>query len=188
MDSEHRRAPAATGREFVALTPGFTLTTLAKLTAPTGDYTSARIINLGANRWAVQLGAPLAYYLGATFVDPRLTTFELVPSVTFFTDNDDPNGAETISQKPLFRLEGHVTHNLHPKLWVSFDGLYNYGAMTTTDGVEDENTQSYLSLGGTAGLTLSRHLIVKATYGGVVARNESGGDGSMLRLAGVGVF
>jgi hypothetical protein len=77
---------------------------------------------------------------------------------------------------------------LHPKLWVSFDGLYNYGAMTTTDGVKDENTQSYLSLGGTAGLTLSRHLIVKTTYGGVVVRNESGGDGHMFRIAGVVVF
>jgi hypothetical protein len=180
--------PAATGEDFISLKPGFTLSALTKVTAPTGDYTSARIINLGANRWAAQLGAPMAYYIGGSFADARLTTFELLPSITVFSDNADPNGAEIVSQKPLLRLEGHVTHNLTRKLWVSFDGLYNRGAETTTDRVKDENKQASLALGGTAGVTVSPHFIVKATYGGVVARNASGGDGHMFRIIGSIVF
>jgi hypothetical protein len=180
--------PPATGKEFVALRPGLTISTLAKLTAPTGDYASSRTINLGAHRWGLQLGLPLAYYVGDSYVDARLTTFELVPSVTWFGTNDQPNGADRVDQKPLFRLEGHVTHNLSPKFWVSLDGLFNRGAETETDGVDDQNAQSALALGGTAAGTLTPHVILKATYGGVVARNASGGDGHMFRVIATVVF
>jgi hypothetical protein len=126
--------------------------------------------------------------MGRSYIDPRLTTFELVPSITFFTDNDETDGSASVGQAPLFRLEGHATHNLNPRLWVSLDGLYNYGAATTTDGVDDDNPQASLALGGTAAVTVTRHLILKATYGGVVARNDSGGDDYMIRVIGSVVF
>jgi hypothetical protein len=178
---------AATGKEFASTKPGFTFSTLARVTAPTGDYTSERVINLGANRWLLQVGTPIAYYVGDSILDPRLTTFELVPSVTFFSANDDPNGADRIEQKPLFRLEGHVTSNLDPRIWVSFDGLYGVGAATTTDGIADENTQSQLALGGTVSVTLNTHMSLKATYGTVV-RNEFGADGDMFRVIAAVLF
>jgi hypothetical protein len=31
-------------------------------------------VNLGQNRWALQLGLPLALYLGDSFLDPTLTS------------------------------------------------------------------------------------------------------------------
>jgi hypothetical protein len=51
--------PAAVGKGFAALWSGFTVSALTKVTAPTGDYTSDRIINLArtggsfssARRW-----------------------------------------------------------------------------------------------------------------------------------------
>jgi hypothetical protein len=43
---------AASGKEFVTVKPGFTVSTLVKVTLPTGDYDSSRVINLGVNHWA----------------------------------------------------------------------------------------------------------------------------------------
>ena len=180
--------PPLTGKEFATRKPGFTFGALAKLTTPTGEYSPEKVINLGANRWSYQLGTPITWYLGRSFVDPKLTTFELLPTVTFYTPNGDPKGADTTEQRPIFRLEGHVTRNLTQALWVSFDATSVYGGETATDGVDDDNYQRALMLGGTANLTLSRSVSVKVTYGEVVRRNDGGPDGQMFRVSGTLVF
>ena len=82
-------------------------------------------------------------------------TFELKPTITFFTTNDAPFGAEQQDQDPYFELEGHITRNLNSALWVSFDANYQYGSETTTNGVSDNNTRMNLQLGATVGVSLS---------------------------------
>ena len=180
--------PPLTGKDYATRKPGFTFGVLGKLLTPTGAYSPDKVINLGGNRWAFQLGTPITWYLGRSFVDPKLTTFELLPTVTFYTANGDPKGADSIEQRPIFRLEGHVTRNLTQALWVSFDATSVYGGETATDGVDDDNYQRALMLGGTANLTLSRSVSVKVTYGEVVRRNDGGPDGQMLRVSGTLVF
>ena len=180
--------PPLTGKEFATRKPGFTFGALAKLTTPTGEYSPDKVINLGANRWSYQLGTPITWYLGSSFIDPKLTTFELLPSVTFYTRNADPNGADTFEQKPLFRLEAHITRNLNKALWLSLDATWVYGGETTTDGVENDNAQRALMLGGTANFTFSRSTSLKVTYGEVVKRNDGGPDGHMFRVIRTVVF
>lgn len=181
-------SPALDIPAYLRHTPGFALGALVKVTAPTGRYDGTRAINLGANRWAFQVGAPLGYVVGTSMLDPRLTTLELLPSVTFFTANDDLPGADRKSQAAIFKLEGHVTHNLNKALWVGIDALYTVGGGTTTDGRSDDNRQSSLELGATLGLNLSKSFSLKATYGGVVARNDDGLDGTGFRLVATVLF
>jgi hypothetical protein len=173
---------------YLRHTPGFALGALVKATAPTGRYDGSKAVNLGANRWALQVGAPLGYVVGASMLDPRLTTFELLPSVTFFSANDDLLGAEKKSQAALFRLEGHVTHNLNQAVWIGVDALYTSGGSTTTDGRDDDNSQSSLEMGATVGVNLSKNFALKATYGEVVSRNDSGLDGRGFRLVATVLF
>ena len=180
--------PPLTGKDFATRKPGFTFGALAKLTTPTGAYSPDKVINLGANRWSYQLGTPITWYLGRSFVDPKLMTFELLPTVTFYTRNGDPKGADTLAQKPIVRLEGHITRNLTKALWLSFDATPVYGGETTTDGVENDNAQRALMLGGTANFTFSRSTSLKVTYGEVVRRNDGGPDGQMFRVIGTVVF
>ncbi len=180
--------PPLTGKDFATRKPGFTFGVLSKLTTPTGAYSPDKVINLGGNRWTFQLGTPMTWYLGRSFVDPKLTTFELLPTVTFYTRNGAPKGADTLEQKPTVRLEGHVTRNLTQALWVSFDATSVYGGETATDGVDDDNYQRALMLGGTVNVTLSRSTSVKVTYGEVVRRNDGGPDGQMFRVIGTVVF
>ncbi len=88
----------------------------------------------------------------------------------------------------MFKIEGHVTRNLNRALWIGVDTVFTAGGSATTDGIKDNNSQSSLELGATAGLNLSKSFLLKATYGGVVARNENGLDGSGFRLVATALF
>jgi hypothetical protein len=175
-------SPALALKDYVAFKPGFALGGMVRVTAPTGSYDSANAINLGANRWAFQLGAPMGFIIGDSFLDPSLMTVEMVPSVTFFTANNDPFRANQTTQAPLWRLEAHVTRNINRALWIGVDALGTTGGQAKTDGIENGTAKSSLELGATVGLALSKQFALKATYGGVVARNDSGLDGSGFRL------
>lgn len=175
-------SPALALKDYVAFRPGFALGGLVRVTAPTGAYDSAKAVNLGANRWAFQLGAPMGFIIGDSFLDPSLMTVEMVPSVTFFTANNDPFRANQTTQAPLWRLEAHVTRNINRALWIGIDALGTAGGQAKTDGVENGTGKSSLELGATVGMALSKRFALKATYGGVVARNDSGLDGSGFRL------
>jgi len=170
-------SPALDTPSYVKFQPGFALGILGKAYVPTGEYSSSKVLNLGANRWAFQLGVPMNYALGDSLIDPARTTFELTPAVMFFTDNG-PN-----SQKPLFTIEGHVAHNLSSRVWISADARARFGAETSTDGISANNAQSALALGGTIGFSVTQSLQLKATYGGIVTHNKDGPNGQMFRMA-----
>lgn len=174
--------PPLTLQEFVTYEPGYALGALVKVTAPTGSYDSDNFLNLGGNRWALQLGAPMGWYIGRSFLDPALATIELLPSVQFFTDNTNPRGASETGQDPMFRLEAHLTRNLNKAVWVSLDGLFLQGGATSTDGRDNDNAQRAFELGGTINVNFSTRSSVKLSYGGVVSRNDDGPDGTMVRM------
>ena len=55
----------------------------------------------------------------------RATFLEIFPSVSFFQDNDEATGAASLKeQDPLFQFESHLSHNFHPKFWMSADLRY----------------------------------------------------------------
>ena len=120
-------APSLSETAYETYRPGCALGLLTRLYAPTGAYDRSQLINLGSNRWAVQLGLPFVYYVAASFSDPALTSFELLPSVTFYGTNHQPYRASESTQAPVYQLEGHITRNLNSRLWVSLDGLFSYG-------------------------------------------------------------
>lgn len=175
-------SPAMTRQQYVQYKPGFSMGALVQATAPTGSYDQDKLLNLGTNRWAFRVGAPLGWTLGGSYVSPNLTTIEFVPSVTFYTDNDAPFRATNLSQKALFRLEGHVTHNFNRALWGSLDVTGNSGGSTTTDGVSNDNRKSWMGAGVTAGVNLSPKFGVTATYGGIIAGNDPAPDGDAFRF------
>lgn len=173
--------PSLPVEQYVRHEPGFTLGLLGKVLPPLGAYDSTKLVNLGANRFVYQVGAPMTYSIGASLTDPALTTFELLPTVTFFGGNDEPNGADHLGQKPMFGLEAHVTRNLGSTVWISADARYFNGGETETNGLDDGNPQEFLALGGSVNVAFNRRLSLKTTYGGIVARNDGGADGWMLR-------
>lgn len=174
--------PPLTAQNYASYKPGFAVGGLARLTLPTGEYDESKPANLGANRYSIQLGAPITFGFGESFLDPRLTTFDLLPSVTFFAYNEDPFNAGTVSQSTLYKLETHLTHNFNPGIWASIDGIYSYGGETETDGQSDDNKQRSFNMGATLGIQFSKSLGLKLSYGETVDRNDDGLDGEFVRL------
>jgi hypothetical protein len=175
-------SPSLQEKDYEAYRPGFALNLLTRVYLPTGSYDRTAPVNLGENRRALQLGLPLAYYLGESFQDRRLTTLELVPSVTWYGDNDEPPQGTRSSQAPLLQLEGHITRNLSPALWVSLDALFLRGADTTTDGVDNHNEQRSFALGVTASVAVSDTVAATLSYTDEVSRNGNSAKGRVIRL------
>lgn len=174
-------APALDAEEFASFEPDTALDLLFAVTAPTGEYSSDKAINLGSNRWSFRVGIPFLHYFQTGI--GQSTTLELQPSVTFFTENDEaPGSANKLEQDPVFRLEAHLTHDFNPMFWGSVDALFTTGGETSLDGVDQENTQDSLQAGLTLGAYFSKSTGVYATYGKVVKHNNNSQDGTGLRL------
>ncbi len=176
--------PALTLPEFAKYRQTFQLSGFISVVPPLGSYDSDRLLNLGTNRWAVRAGVPMVVPFG----NPRTTFLEVFPSVTIYTDNDDPGGGASLKeQAPLFQLENHLSHNFTPKLWGSLDLRYFGGGETTTDGIEDDNVINQVGGGFSVGFALSSAVSVQGTYGRRFTSGENK-ELQMLRLKVAYVF
>lgn len=179
---------ALQAEDYARHRPGPAVNLMGKLFFPTGRYSDERSINIGANRWALRIGVPVVYAIGEGMGDPELATVELMPTVTFFGENDDPFGADRSKQKPLFIFEGHLTRGFSPGFWGSIDLLWREGGEVAVDGIDTGNRQSALSLGATGVAGIGRNMSLRLSGGAVVARNEHGPNGWMLRTIFGAVF
>jgi len=173
--------PALKPAAYADHPPGLAVNLLAKIFFPTGKYSAERPVNIGANRWALRLGVPIVYAIGARMADPQLMTVEAMPTVTFYSANDQPLGASRTKQKPLFIFEGHLTRGFSRSFWGSLDLLWREGGEVKVDGVDAGNSQSALSLGTTGTFALPANLSLRLSAGKVIARNAHGPNGWMLR-------
>lgn len=180
-------APALKLPEFMKHEQGFQLYGLFGIYAPLGQYDGSKPVNLGTNHWGIRLGAPMVMPFGKP---TRPVTLEVNPTVTFFTDNNDPFGpAESVTQKPLIQVENHLSHNFTKDFWGSIDLRYQYGGETKTDGVENDNPLNQLGGGPTLGYQITPKFSVQGSYGRVLFKAGSDDSKSnMIRLRAVYVF
>ncbi len=175
-------SPAMTAQQFVAYKPDFSFGLLGELTLPVGEYDSDKLFNLGANRWAGQLGAVFAWYFGQSLLPGQVTSIELTPSVTIYGDNDDPNNAERLEQKPLYSLETNFTHDFNSRYWGSVDSLYIIGGATITDGVKADNETEKFVLGASIGAYLPNGFSLQLNYGKTLKVDSDGYNDHLVRV------
>jgi hypothetical protein len=181
-------APAVAPEAFAAFKPGFGLALLGRIFIPTGEYSAAKPVNLGSNRFAYQVGAPMVFAAGQSYRDPALMSLEILPTLTFYQHNDDPFGADRSSKDALFSVEAHLTRNLGRRVWVSADMLYRRGGETKTDGLADGNGMHGWSAGASLAFPFTAGTTVILTYEQVVERSDDGPDGWFFRTALVAPF
>lgn len=136
-----------------------------RIVTPTGQYDPTKLINYGNNRWAFkpEVGVSrrwdhwvLDWYAGAWFYT---TNHE------FFSRNQYSPGTNVQSQSPITAFEGHLSYDVKPRLWASFDGNFWVGGRTTRNGVQNPNSlQRNSRIGGTVSLPVSRHQALKVSY------------------------
>jgi hypothetical protein len=175
-------APALREKEYETYQPRFALSVLSRVYVPSGTYDRTAPVNPGDNRWSLQLGLPLSYYIGESFLDPALTSFELLPSVTWYGDNNEPQQGNHSSQAPLLQLEAHLTRNLNESLWISADALFMDGAGTTVDGISQNDRQRSFALGATVSVAVSNSVSATLSYTDAVSRNYDGVSGHVIRI------
>ena len=150
-----------------------------RVIAPTGQYSSTNLINWGINRWAFkpEFGYSRRWtkwvldgYAGAWFYTANSADFHL------------PLPAPQ-TEEPIGSFEGHLSRDFGRGTWVSLDGNFWYGGVTTLDGIRRPDTlQTSSRVGGTAAFRISQHHSIKISYSkGAYVR--FGGDYQNLSVA-----
>ena len=109
-------APALSAKEFANYKQDLIAGVSLQVSAPLGQYDDTKLLNLGGNRWSFRPEFGISKALGPW-------TFELAPSVIFFTDNTDFYGGNTFSQAPIYAVQGHILYNFQSGVWIALDGL-----------------------------------------------------------------
>jgi hypothetical protein len=171
--------PALTREQFRSFVPQTFASFHLTVTTPLGTYRPASLLNPSANRWMINPTVNYSY----TF-DRGVTWLEVYVSTRVFTANNNyrVGGASSLTQQPLFIVEGHASRNVTPRLWVSADAYYNVGAETSIDGVGQDNAADTLRLGVGMGAPLWRGGDLVLNYDRVVAKPAGQPDSQTVRL------
>ena len=146
-----------------------------KVVAPTGEYETDKLINIGTNRWAIRAKLGYIHPLGQKWL------MELTVGTWFFEDNDEFLG-ETREQDPITALNVSIIRRFRPGFWGSLDLNYYLGGRTTISGTKSANFQRNSRVGFTVVHPIKgRHAIKWSFSNGVVT--ESGGDYQIISLA-----
>jgi Putative MetA-pathway of phenol degradation len=165
-------APAMTDLPSVLrYEPEFTLDVLADVAFPVGQYHSQQAINIGQNRWYGRIGFPMMLSMGP-WIPGEKTTFELLPAVWFFGENNDFQG-QSLTTKPMAQIEAHLTRDLTETLWGSIDAVYHGGAKSKVNGVEGDALSS-IGVGLTLGFKINDNLQLGMSYFTTVNDNSPG--------------
>lgn len=162
--------------EFRERAPHFTAGASLVVAAPTGDYNSQHLVNLGTNRWAMKPEVGVSYLFDSWFIDASA-------GVWLFTDNHDFFGGQKRQQAPLETFQAHCGYTFMPGLWLAADGTFYTGGETTIAGEQQNDLQRNSRYGATLSIPLSPQFSLKvAASRGLSTR--IGGDFSTL-LAGL---
>lgn len=124
---------------------------------PLGEYTDARLLNLGQNRFVLRPQAGVVHTRGPW-------SFELTGSAFLFSKNDEFFDGNTRKQDPLYAAQAHVVRLFKPGLWASVGMAYAFGGESSVSGTrKDDDTRQFLS-GFSAGFPISKRLGLKFAY------------------------
>jgi hypothetical protein len=141
-------APAMTFQQYASYVQRTIVGVSLAVVPPLGQYDSAKLINLGTNRWSFkpELGASRTF--GKWVV-------ELMAGVWLFTNNTDFLGGRTREQDPIVATQVHLTYKIRRDMWIAADANYFTGGRTTIGGTVNADLQRNSRIGGTFSTGLS---------------------------------
>jgi len=164
-------------KEFAKKSPKFVLGTSLMVYAPTGQYYSDKLINIGTNRWSFKPEIGISYpFYKKWFID-------LYAGVWLFTNNESffP-GSSVRKQNPLGSFQIDLSYNFNPAMWAAIDFTYYTGGQSSVNGKLDNDNQNNLRVGATFNLPINRRHAIKFAYStGAIVR--FGADFSTISAA-----
>jgi hypothetical protein len=153
--------PALTPREFVKWKQKTLLGVSLKVIAPTGQYQPTKLVNWGINRWAFKPEFGYSERWGHWVLDGYA-------GVWFYTTNPASLAIpvpQPQTEAPVASLEGHLSYTFQGRSWVSLDGNFWTGGITSLNGIQNlASKQTGSRIGGTSSFPFSKHQSVKISY------------------------
>jgi hypothetical protein len=116
---------------------------------PFGQYSSDRLINVGADRWAFKPEIGLVQIVGRW-------TVETYGGVWLFTKNEEFYRGSVRTQKPIGSAQLHVQYAFRPRLLLSGNANFYSGGRTTVNGHHNLDLQRNSRVGVTIVRPMSR--------------------------------
>jgi hypothetical protein len=148
-----------------------------KVVAPTGQYDPAKLINWGGNKWAFKPEFGYSQRWGNVLLDAYAGVWFYTLNPRYFP------GLNEQSQKPVGAFEGHLSYDWKTRTWVSLDGNFWFGGISSLNGIPNPDTdQTSSRVGVTGSVKLDKHQSLKLSYSnGAYAR--FGGNYNNLSVA-----
>jgi len=170
-------APPLRGKKFGVYRSKIGIETIvgAALTIrlPTGNYQEDKLINLGKNRFAFRP------QLGIIHTRGKWTT-ELTGEIAFYTKNDAFFNGNTLEQKHLYIMHGHLIRTFKPGQWVAMSIGYDYGGENTLNGVDKDDKKQNFAWKLSYAHSINRTSGFKVSYLGTRTKELTGLDSETL--------
>lgn len=154
----------------------FNLGAFVRIRPPLGQYDPSRLINLGANRWAVKTGLAASYIFGKKFV------LEAHANSWFFTENKEFFNGNTLKQKPLLSTQVHATYIYKPGIWLAVSLGKSFMGETVLNGVEKNDEQNSSRFGAAFAFRLNQRNALKLGFTSGIS-TRYGSDFTSLLIA-----
>jgi hypothetical protein len=153
--------PAMTPQKFAKWQQKILLGASLKVVTPTGQYDPTKLINWGANRWGFKPEFGYSERWGHWVLDGYAGAW-------FYTTNSNAYAGPVTkpqNEAPIGSLEGHLSYDVRPRLWVSLDGNFWWGGVTSLSGIQNlETKQTGSRIGGTVSFPINKHQSIKVSY------------------------
>jgi hypothetical protein len=140
-------APALRIDQFAAAVPKNYSSFHLTVNPPLGSYDRYSAVNTGGNRWSF---TPVVN-LDIT-PDKGVSWIDLYAGARFFTNNNEFQGNNQLSQNPLWVLTAHYSHNIGTRMWVAIGVHYDNGGQSFINHIP----QNDYANGFRPGLAISR--------------------------------
>ena len=168
-------APATDLQGFRNYQQDLIVGTSLTVSAPTGAYDDARLVNIGTHRWSIKPELGVSKALGDW-------VFDAAGAVTLYTDNNDFYGGKVRQQAAIYSLQSNAIYTFRPALWAALGVTYYRGGRTTINGETANDLQDNWRVGGTLALPIDRLQSIKlSASNGVAAR--TGNNFTLLALS-----
>lgn len=167
-------APALSPKQFTTYEQDIIIGTSVQVTVPTGRYDREKLVNVGANRWAIKPGVGISKKLEQFIL-------ELAADVEIYSDNDEFLGTIKREQDPIYSTQIHGIYNFKSGVWLGLDANYYWGGETTANGVDKDDAIAESRYGVTLAMPISKQSSLKL-YGHTGVYTLTGTDFDMLGL------
>jgi hypothetical protein len=128
-----------------------------KVVVPVGQVIPEKLINLGANRWAVRPRLGVSRKVGRA-------TLEAMTSVWLFQDNKEFLGDKRFEKDPLWALQFNGVYQWPSGFWVGVAGGFSRGGQTAVGDLKSDSYQKSTIWAAVVSAPISKRHSIKLLY------------------------